>query len=649
MMKKFTMENYNMRYIKYIKGNINSRVITRIKYFLDKDDSGDICDLIECIYYNEISSYVDEIINEKSIVDISNDQLKQLKGALTKKVNLFLNKLTIEYIEEFLMNSNIYDFDDLLLVLKKYKKLSIMDSNKLEHLLSSGILPYHFILNNSQFVRNNLDVIKQEFLKNDDLDKILIEADFKDKYTESIKLLSFEIDYYCELVENYIEKSTHLSSLLEVIFNKKGTLFSLPARVKLKAKKKYEEINEEFFKQLTHPPFQFGVKIKQEDTIDVPITYDFNNDNGHFLLMNFNKKNWDKDFDYLLNYFYYYCFYFDRFGILNISKKEKSTLARLFNENVSKIFKVDTTGRMHMMFDESFTRAIEDMLNLQEKSILNLVEYFLNTIMAEDFGIANFKYKVPETQNLYEKNRLLSLGLETLLKYYQYYVENGYIDSEEISMGYTLKKIECLSSQSNMYIALVDEKEKNEIMNMLFSDQSPLYIFYSNKNKADNFFELILNNNINVKHFDGYDYYLDKLVNSGFIKINHGIINVYERGLLLLLQQIYNETDINYYYLDKTLRDYADLLIERGYIYNYGGLFSKKEQDVVSYLFNNERFDNAIAIRNKYAHPHTFEDSDGDESYNDYILNLRLYMYILMKINDDCRISLYLKNEKFHK
>ncbi|TDM32126.1 hypothetical protein ETI03_00075 [Macrococcoides canis] len=634
-----------MRYIKYIKGAVYPMVLTRIKDLLEKDDATIINDLTECIYYNEMQLYVSELIESKNFEEISQEQLTILKRILAKSINIFISNLTIEHIKYFFTDTGIYDFNDLLLLLKKYKKLYFVEGENLKQILLTGNLHYHYLLKSEWFVRKNLDIIKQELLKNADLVEILIEADFKDKYTESIKLLSFDNKYYCELVEHYIEKSSHLSNLLEVIYKKNGILFSLPAKVKLKAKKRYEEVIEEYFKQLPEMPLTYGVKIKQDDTIDVPLAYDYIKKDGYFLLIKWNKKMWDYNFDNLLNYFYYYSYFFNRYGILNISKKEKSTLAKLFKENISKCFNIDSIGSMYMMFDDSYTNLLEDMLSMQEKSILNLIEYFLNTVLVEEFGVNNFNYKIPETQNLYEKNRLLSTGLETLLKYYQYYVEYGYIDSEEILMGYQLKKIESLASQSNMYIALVNEDNQNQLMHLLFSNQSPLHIFYVGDKRTDNFFQLINNNNIGSDQFDGYDFYLDKLVDNGFIKITNGIIQVTEVIQLFLLQQLYYEEDINYYYLEENLRANADLLIEKGYVYRYGGLFSKQEQDIMSYLYSNERFDNAIGIRNKYAHPHTFQVNNDNESYRDYLLIIRLYMYIILKINDDCRIHKYI-NEK---
>ncbi|TDM41543.1 hypothetical protein ETI10_00210 [Macrococcoides goetzii] len=634
-----------MRYIKYVKGAVYPMVLTRIKDLLEKDDATIINDLTECIYYNEMQLYVNELIESKNFEEISQEQLTILKKILAKSINIFMSNLTNEHIKYFLTDTGIYDFNDLLLILKKYKKLYFVEGENLNQILLTGNLHNHYLLKYEWFVKKNLDIIKQELLKNADLVEILIEADFKDKYTESIKLLSFDNKYYCELVEHYIEKSTHLSKLLEVIYKKNGILFSLPAKVKLKAKKRYEEVIEEYFKQLPEMPLTYGVKIKQDDTIDIPLAYDYIKKDGYFLLIKWNKKMWDYNFDNLLNYFYYYSYFLNRYGILSISKKEKSTLAKLFKENISKCFNIDSIGSMYMMFDDSFTNLLEDMLSMQEKSILNLIEYFLNTVLVEEFGVNNFNYKIPETQNLYEKNRLLSTGLETLLKYYQYYVEYGYIDSEEILMGYQLKKIESLASQSNMYIALVNEDNQNQLMHLLFSDQSPLHIFYVGDKRTDNFFQLINNNNIGSDQFDGYDFYLDKLVDNGFIKITNGIIQVTEVIQLFLLQQLYYEEDINYYYLEENLRTNADLLIEKGYVYRYGGLFSKQEQDIMSYLYSNERFDNAIGIRNKYAHPHTFQVNNDNESYRDYLLIIRLYMYIILKINDDCRIHKYI-NEK---
>ena len=61
--------------------------------------------------------------------------------------------------------------------------------------------------------------------------------------------------------------------------------------------------------------------------------------------------------------------------------------------------------------------------------------------------------------------------------------------------------------------------------------------------------------------------------------------------------------------------------------------FAKPEEDFLSYILNNSKFDNALGLRNKYSHGSVVE-----ENQDDYLYILIILVVYTIKINEELTI-----------
>ena len=82
--------------------------------------------------------------------------------------------------------------------------------------------------------------------------------------------------------------------------------------------------------------------------------------------------------------------------------------------------------------------------------------------------------------------------------------------------------------------------------------------------------------------------------------------------------------------------DEIESLVSKKIIKYTDRFFSPDEADYLAYLFNNAKFSNSLALRNKYTHGSgAITDFNNQEMQYDYCMMLAALISILLKINDE--------------
>lgn len=69
-------------------------------------------------------------------------------------------------------------------------------------------------------------------------------------------------------------------------------------------------------------------------------------------------------------------------------------------------------------------------------------------------------------------------------------------------------------------------------------------------------------------------------------------------------------------------------------INHYSKLFSYSEANFISYCLNNKKYDNALAIRNKYLHGSTIYFKE-DQHRTNYIILIKIFLIVIAKIEEE--------------
>ncbi len=245
--------------------------------------------------------------------------------------------------------------------------------------------------------------------------------------------------------------------------------------------------------------------------------------------------------------------------------------------------------------------------------------------------------------------------LESILKQYCLYTEEKEIKHELLvlsSIPLDFEGCESLIEKKYVYILSGDLKT---VMYLLFSDQCMLSNIARIKKKYTTFFDLLINEIITLDDYDGNreKEQINWLIENEWLSISNERIVPADARKIEVLYDLYLNEFLSYWHYREDYRKIIDKFISENLVTYESSLFSKSEQDYFSYYFNNKRFTNALALRNKYGHGTIYGGSPNSANYfRDYLYSLRLLVLATIKINDDLclfnsnKYQNYIKSQK---
>ncbi len=285
-----------------------------------------------------------------------------------------------------------------------------------------------------------------------------------------------------------------------------------------------------------------------------------------------------------------------------------------------------------------------DFLNRNHISLEDIIEWFFKDYLKVEFGIDNFNIKLYKIDDY----RLMSINLadciESVLKQYRIYVEEKKLNNYLVlATNDAVKFSDYPSLNTNKYYEKTDDNELNKILFLLFDDQSGLC--YANEHlSANSLYKLLKYNSIKTSDYNYYDE--DKfnyLIDKNIIKILSTDKIVFENEIVAsILENLYSYGFVSYYHQSDKEKKQIELMPKK-WLTPSTKLFSKEESDYLSYYLNNEKFSNAIALRNNYMHGSSFVYTD-EQNKENYFTMLRLLILIVIKINDD--LCIYFDNQR---
>ena len=113
-------------------------------------------------------------------------------------------------------------------------------------------------------------------------------------------------------------------------------------------------------------------------------------------------------------------------------------------------------------------------------------------------------------------------------------------------------------------------------------------------------------------------------------------IKITNNKLITILKDLHENEAINYWKYPISYRNEIDKLIDKQMVEAESSLLSRPEQDYFNYYLNKSSFNNSLDLRNMYVHGTQSNDSDDENvHYTNYITFLKLFVLIIIKINDD--------------
>lgn len=571
----------------------------------------------------------------------------EIVSDFSKVIGKFFSEINIDTIES-MFDTIYYDYrNDFWKLIEKYKvydKISVEQFRKI-------ILNKHFILNDVLKCKNIVKKFSGEIItymeKNPFCAEIILSY-YLEKHDRNIESLYFPVELSNEkktlILDKYIASNSSNINYLKLIFESNSTNnLRLPDRLKLKAKRKYDEEIETLFKEGTG--FEYGAKVSFSNKIDEE--FKFETDDNRILSVLYSAKWIKENLDYptLLNNFIYLFGYTDlQFRSLHVSRESQmSIIEKYLGIKGRKEYPTGIAFQQIQMLAQLQMIGYCNELEKYNIFLEDIIEWFFCNYLEEEFNVKGFCFnKSSHTVSYLEKCRNIAAEFDNILKRFKIYCEDGEIDDELLHISTEHIFIKDIPSMlSNKYIYPCGN-DYQTISNLLFSDQSIIHYLPKLSNNYNSFYCLLEKENVYYDMFEDYQIpSIDWLIDHNIIKIDNKkrIMPYWEK--IKILNELYQHDVVCFSYMKK----YQSIIMElnkMGLVQFSSSLFSRPEQDYYNYLFNKSEFDNGLDIRNSYTHG--TQRVDENQNKQDYFIFLRIMILIVIKINEEFCLK-YPKNK----
>lgn len=639
-----------MSRIKYYSSNdlsIGDNLIKCEKIFKDFDEKKEYNEINDVIELYNISIFFDHEFKLLKWSDDEYESYKEIANKIKNKVYVFLNKITNDNFKE--MYENVcFEYKDNFWTLfdKTINKLDVNEQS-FNDVLNSDYINIYDILCNKKIVEKYENIIKEYLINNVDIAVDVLVHLFILKKENDKKIYipnSLTNDDKVEIILKYINLKQANLNYLKLLLNVSDSDICLDVRIRKKIKDKIKELEQQLLKNGIIFDFKYQVCFAPD--LKVPVKMERKGRNINILFdLNWIKNNLDYP-TILNNFIYLFGYVDDQFRWNCVTKKiDLGLFETIFTLRASNDYFISDLFRIYNYIANMKQTAYYNQLSSQNVKLERVIEWFFNDYLCEEFGIKNFNVTMSSNETKFlEKCRNDFAEFEGVLKKYNFYTEDGYIDQELVTMfskPISFKNIKSVLKSKYIYV-----NYKNKFENIcfaLFSDQCMLKFVERINGRAKCFYELILKNEIYKSDIRMNDkYWLDLLVKNNLIYIENDIIKIKDSITINILKDLYENEVLNYWRLNDKRREKVDLLIENGLLKSSSSLLSVPESDFLNYILNN-KYSNSLFLRNMYLHG-TQPVGNEEIHKSNYMIILRLFILVIIKINDELCLKEYIDN-----
>lgn len=613
------------------------------------ENINDIIEMYNVWQYSNGGTYL------KKWDDNSISSFKDKAESYIKKVAVFFNEFSGEFLEkEYKQLEKEYrsDFWKLVEKFEVYEKIS---DATFEEFLKNTQVSLCDLLINKKIVKHFGSIIRKLMINYSLSAEILIDK-YEIKSPFGQKNYFFPKELSCEdkeeIINKYVESETPNFNYLSLISRLRSdkNKIKISDKILLKARQRLKEQEKTILKgtsssaSITHP---YKINLSFSENIEDEFLKEYINDD----IKEYYSKKWienNSDYPTLLNNFIFLFNYVDyhmRFNLVskpnNIGVLERFARIHSENEYIDNIY-FYVQDKLSLLQIHLYKQVLFNLgIRLE-----NLIEWFFKVYLPSEFDIKGFKVIMPsENSTNMEKCNNIIPSLDSVLKQFALFVEEREIDYELLELRSDSFSYVNLQSFVKKKYAYGIGDEFKYVTYLFFSDQSGLGFSEKANRSYRNFFEFLKNES--SKLIDYPNFHMPKLkwlIEKGYLYINeYDIIRISDMPLALTLEDLFYNDVISYWHYNEIGRKRINELQKKEMVEIKSSLFSKPEQDYISFFFDNSKFNNGFEIRNKYVHGHAVSLEENDHYWN-YLVFLRTFFLTIIKINDDIISGIEEKN-----
>jgi hypothetical protein len=439
------------------------------------------------------------------------------------------------------------------------------------------------------------------------------------------------------LLDDYLDSDDANPNFVELIsLARLNKDIGLDAKLKLKAKRKHQQWTEELFRRNSGIKTGCEVSISDEQSEPVEASRD-----GRIVKLSYSRRWLEENLDYptIFNNFLYLFGFANRHMLLTLPsyKAQLGVFERLLKTTGREAYPVGAA--FHFTENRSFLQMVlyDRYLRAEGIELESAIAWFFSDYLKDEFGADEVRFTPSSAASTYlEKSRHLFSEMESIVKQFSLYVENGELDMDLLAMTSEQVRYKDIPSlMAGKYVYPTTDRHIRSILRLLFCDQSGLT--YINRTlRADNLARLLIDNQ--VAYDDLHDYQkgqVDYLIEQGVLKNTGERVNLANANQFRALRAVFETEAASYYHYSDEARASIDDMVARGWLARRSSLLSGPESSYFNYSLNQTEYSNGPDLRNKYLHG-SQADADGkDEHFRTYMTALKLLIALVIKTNDD--------------
>ncbi|MGF9888806.1 hypothetical protein ABEX78_09160 [Priestia megaterium] len=593
--------------------------------------------IVDLLEFHNILKYINIKNVSDRIVQETNVDIKDYEKRIRQKIGKFIGCHKHGFI-------NLYDeidfdaTDDFFEVLQDYKIYQRIEINDFKRFLEKENVHMDTILKFKKLVEYFDETVKDVLLS----DSMNAEAILSKYLKENVLFLPQSLNKtdIFSLINEYIDSpQVNINVLREIITFPASKGLSMPDKIKLHAKRKAKIEEEKIFNNGTG--IERGVQVSYPNDQDEAILVTMD---GRTADIKVSRKWLEENTDYPTlwnNFIHLFEFVDEQMRLeLDSKKSESSALESVLSTQAEYLYYQSSSFRFKEMLANAEIYSYVKVLNVLNVRLEEMIEWFFDVYLKEEFQISNFMVKMPSNKASYfEKCRTILPEIDRIFKQYNTLIEDGIIDQELIQMSSSsFKNKDIKSFNEKKYVYSSSDWYKTASF-LLFSDQSGIFYLPHKEERYKNFFNLIISEKLNRSDFQKHQQLrMQWLFDNNLIyESSMGYLEFVDQRVIYVLKQLYYGEVISYWHCPESIQVLIDELDTRNLINFENSLFSRNEQDYLDYYLNKSKFTNGHDIRNKYLHGTNVNDEAQYEL--DYYLILKLFVIIIIKINDDLCIK----------
>lgn len=567
-----------------------------------------------------------------------------ISKAVKNDIFKYYSQLDSYLVVKLLDNVDIHYIRDYWSLLEKTKTYERLTTNEMSQMISHKYSSWFLLLSYREIVNFFCETFRSSMLKDCMVAECIIDKYIINDEKSATQIhLPRTLDNHDKLliINKYISSNNASIRILDAIKDAPSNRgLKIDDKTRLKAAKASIAMQNDLIKQKGAEVLSFNYSVSFEDNIKEVYKHCFT-DNSVSLVYSQKWITDNLDYPTLLNNFIYLFDYVNLQMCSNLVSKshEKTFLEAIEGKSPKNHYSFGSVFLTKNNISILQLNAYYDILRYNNISIEGIIHWFFTEYLNQEFNIHDYKISMPEYRASYlEKCKSLHVEMQSVLKQFQCYVEEGFIDHELLSISSGTSPFSKFQSLvENKYVYPKSDKLLR-IIDMVFSSQSPLAYYPKCNENNNSFYKHLVNDNVNISNYPKIDSSeIEYLAKEGYIFIDSsGIIHIQNIDKLSILRDFFLDSVSTFYHQTPTRRAIIKELISTGDVTIENTLFTKPEQDYLNFILNKSEFANGYDLRNRYAHgTYGWNDSSDRMHKNNFFKLLSIFILIIIKINDE--------------